>query len=384
MLDPKAFTNALQQAGISFFTGVPDSLLKDICAYITAELPASMHQIATNEGSGIGLAIGHYLATRRPALVYMQNSGLGNTVNPVASLADPLVYGIPMLLMVGWRGEINTNGEQLHDEPQHIQQGRITLRQLETLNIPFEVFDASTLEFESRLAALYSCAVERSGPVAIVIRKQTFTSYILGPKVKADLPTREAAIQAMIEVLPADTPVVATTGMASRELFECRRACKQGHQRDFLTVGGMGHASQIATGIAMNRQGGKVVCLDGDGAILMHLGGLATASRQHNLVHIVINNGAHDSVGGQPTLATELSLAAIAQPLGYSLTTVASSLDEFRHALQDALAHSGSAFIEVRCRTGARADLGRPDTPPADNKRIFMDFLTQGAHGQLQ
>lgn len=376
MIAPEDFANALRHAGIQFITGVPDSLLKDICAYITANLPAEAHRIATNEGSAIGLAIGHYLGTGNPALVYMQNSGLGNIVNPVVSLADPLVYGIPMLLMVGWRGELQPDGQQLHDEPQHIKQGQITLTQLEAVGIPYRILDAQTKDISGCLNELRDQSIQRCGPVALVIRKQTFAPYSLPPRdASPDLPSREEAIQAVVDVLPPEAAVVATTGMASRELFEYRLALGSGHQRDFLTVGGMGHASQIAVGIAQAHPDRPVICLDGDGAILMHLGGLALAARQPNLLHLVINNGAHDSVGGQPTLARELDLAAIAQALGYSSVESVDSRAALTNALQRAIAASSSAFIEIRCRTGARSNLGRPDISPSDNKQHFMNFL---------
>lgn len=376
MVAPEDFAAALRDAGIQFITGVPDSLLKDICAHLTASLPAEAHRIATNEGSALGLAIGHYLGTGNPALVYMQNSGLGNIVNPVASLADPLVYGIPMLLMVGWRGEMLPDGQQLHDEPQHVKQGRITLTQLETLGIPYRIIDAHTTDIRGCVAEMRDQSMQRNGPVALVIRKQTFAPCALPPRnAIPEQPSREEAIQTVVNMLPPETAVVATTGMASRELFEYRRALNSGHQRDFLTVGGMGHASQIAVGIAQARPERRVVCLDGDGAILMHLGGLALAARQANLLHLVINNGAHDSVGGQPTLASELDLAAIARALGYAWVESVTSRTELSDALRRALDSSGSAFVEVRCRTGARANLGRPDIPPSDNKRHFMNFL---------
>lgn len=380
MIDPRHFAEALDKAGISFVTGVPDSLLKDICAYLTSRQPADRHIIATNEGGAAGLAIGHFLATGHPALVYMQNSGLGNVVNPLASLADPLVFGIPMLLMIGWRGEIDHHGEQIHDEPQHVKQGQITLAQLDVMGIPYQILDPDSDGIATQLRSLRDQAVARSGPVALVIRKQSFSPCKLSAhNSPAGWPTREAAIQCLVDHLPAGIPIISTTGMASRELFEYRRAKGMGHQRDFLTVGGMGHASQIASGIALALPERKVVCLDGDGAILMHLGALAISARRPNMRHLVINNGAHDSVGGQPTLAEELDLTGLARTLGYatalraeSTATLATALDHVRHA-------DGSVFVEIKCRTGARPDLGRPDRRPAQNKTDFMRFLAEGS-----
>lgn len=379
MIAPLEFTAALERLDIRFVTGVPDSLLKDVCACLTARFPPPRHVIATNEGSAAGLAIGHYLATGRPALVYMQNAGLGNVVNPIVSLADPQVYGVPMVLMVGWRGEILADGHQLHDEPQHVKQGQITLAQLDLLGIPFRVVDNQTGAIEPLLRELVDLALSKQCPVALVVRKQSFAPFPL-PATEGHGPlTREEAIQALIAALPPDVPIVSTTGMASRELFELRKAAGQGHARDFLTVGGMGHASQIAAGIAMARPDRKIVCLDGDGAMLMHLGGLATGADCPNLLHVVINNGAHDSVGGQPTKGTVLDLAGIAKACGYFRVFRAANEGEIGPSIRAMVEGSGSSLLEIKCRRGARPNLGRPDRSPEQGKQDFMQFLQKGA-----
>ncbi len=376
MINPMDFRAALDEADIRFITGVPDSLLKDVCACISSCYPAERHIIAANEGGAIGLAIGHYLATARPALVYMQNSGLGNVVNPIASLADPQVYGIPMLLMVGWRGEIKADGAQLHDEPQHVKQGQMTVNQLDILGIPYRVIDENTQDIVSIMKELVQLTLERSGPVALLVRKQTFSTYKLSiQRDDSHLLTREVAIKLLIGALPENTPVVSTTGMASRELFEHRKATTKAYDHDFLTVGGMGHASQIATGIALAQPDHKVVCIDGDGAMLMHMGGLAISGKQANLIHVVINNGAHDSVGGQPTLAESLNLAKIAADCGYGYIAQATTEQEVLQHISLAVKGSSSAFIEIKCKCGARSDLGRPDRTPSVNKADFMKFL---------
>lgn len=374
MIPTQDFISALEANDIRLVTGVPDSLLKDVCAAITSHFPADRHIIAANEGCAVGLAIGHYLGSRRPALVYLQNSGLGNTVNPLASLADPAIYGIPMILMVGWRGEMH-NGVQLKDEPQHVTQGRLTLDQLALLEIPYRIVDAGT-DIAACLAELTALALEKSRPVALVVRKQSFSSYALGDdRGDAALPSREQAIAAILQCLPEDLPIVSTTGMPSRELFELRKATASGHHRDFLTVGGMGHAVSIASGIALAKPHTKVVCLDGDGAMLMHMGALSNSAERANLVHIVINNGAHDSVGGQPTRALDLKLGDIARTCGYGLVLEASSLEEIAAAIPAMLRHPASSMVEIRCKRGARADLARPDRTPAENKRDFMQFI---------
>ncbi len=376
MINPLDFRTALDEADIRFVTGVPDSLLKDVCACISSCYPTERHIIAANEGSAVGLAIGHYLATARPALVYMQNSGLGNVVNPIASLADPQVYGIPMLLMVGWRGEIKADGSQLHDEPQHVKQGQMTISQLDILGIPYQIIDENTQGIAALMKELIQRAIKRSGPVVMLVRKQTFSAYKLSiQRDDGHLLSREAAIKLLINALPENTPVVSTTGMASRELFEHRKMTTKAYDHDFLTVGGMGHASQIATGIALAQPNQKVVCIDGDGAMLMHMGGLVISGKQTNLIHIVINNGAHDSVGGQPTTAENFNLSKIAADCGYGYVAQAVTEQEVLQHIRLAVKGITSVFIEIKCRCGARADLGRPDRTPLMNKTDFMNFL---------
>lgn len=387
MIHAEDFLSALQNEQVQFFTGVPDSLLKELCACFSDKLATGQHVIAANEGGAIGLAIGHYLATKQAALVYMQNSGLGNVVNPIASLADPQVYGIPMLLVVGWRGELDVHGQQIHDEPQHVKQGQITLSQLEVMDIPYQVMATDIQAAHAQIQALLSQALERQGPVALVVRKQSFAPYKkaetnlqpvakLANKLPA-LESREHMIQQIVSALPAEAAVVATTGMASRELFEYRKAQQAGHGRDFLTVGGMGHASQIACGIALAQPDRQVICIDGDGAMLMHMGSLTISAQQSNLLHIVLNNGAHDSVGGQPTVAATLTLSEIASAAGYAQVFSVSGTEDLKAVLQQTLHSNKSSFIEVLCRKGARADLGRPTRTPTQNKQDFMQFLNE-------
>jgi phosphonopyruvate decarboxylase len=377
MIEPKLFLEALEESKISFVTGVPDSLLKDVCAYITMNFPKNNHVIATNEGSAIGLAIGHYLACGRPALVYMQNSGLGNIINPIASLADTQVYGVPMVLMIGWRGEIASDGKQIHDEPQHVKQGQVTLGQLDLLGISYLVVDGDT-NISSAMKELVKISIEKSSPVALVIRKQTFASYkMASSNTESNLLKREEVIEALLLETPKDIPVVSTTGMASRELFELRKKNNSGHQRDFLTVGGMGHASQIATGIAITKPNQKVLCIDGDGAMLMHMGSLVISAEQKNLIHVVINNGAHDSVGAQPTKAENLDLTKIAKDCGYKLIKKAETREQISASIKEMLHSNDSSFLEIRCKCGARSDLGRPDRTPKQNKIDFMNFIQE-------
>ena len=391
------FLRCLQDSGVVFFTGVPDSLLKSFCAYVTDTCGES-HLIAANEGGAVGLAAGHYLATGEPALVYMQNSGQGNAVNPLASLADPDVYSIPMVLLVGWRGEPGVK-----DEPQHVKQGKVTVSLFEKLGIPTEVFpddETAVLELTRKMVER---AKTESRPVALIVRKGLFAEYKLLNKEPdiSDL-KREDAIEGILRALPDDAVIVSTTGMISREVYETRERLGQDHSRDFLTVGSMGHAIMIAVGIAKAQPTRKVICLDGDGASIMHLGNMAICGQSgcSNLTHIVLNNAAHDSVGGQPTVGGKIDFEKIAEELGYNV--LQSPQDQYVGARQlgveevadgmkwlvsmDALETQAARdvcvpseacpnFILFRVAKGARKDLGRPKEPPQVNKNLFMKIL---------
>ena len=373
MIKPQFFYELLKENGTGFFTGVPDSLLKSFCAYLTDTAGSKNHIIAANEGCAVGLATGYYFATGNVPLVYMQNSGLGNTVNPLLSLADREVYSVPMLLVIGWRGEPN-----VHDEPQHVKQGRVTCSLLDAMEIPYCVLSDEETDAKLQLEKAYSHIKALSSPYAIVVRKGIFDSYKLktNEAVPAEM-SREEAIEKIVLNAPSNACFVSTTGMASRELYELRDKHGQGHAKDFLTVGSMGHASQIALGIALAKEDKTVFCIDGDGAALMHLGGLTAIGTQRpkNMVHIVLNNGAHDSVGGQPTVGRKINLCAVAQACGYDKVVSVKTLEELQSRLKELCANSGSVFIEVLVSKGARADLGRPKSSPIENKKAFMEFL---------
>lgn len=378
MVDPSSFLEDCRRLGVDFFAGVPDSLLKSFCAELAARAadPAGglRHVIAANEGGAIALAAGHYLATGRPALVYLQNSGEGNAVNPLLSLADPAVYGIPMLLLVGWRGEPG-----VPDEPQHAAQGECTLSLLDALRVPNEVLPADPASASAALARLLDRARRESRPVALVVRKGTFAAASAVPAVPDLSPlAREDALRELLRLLPPDARVVGSTGMISREIFELREHAGEPHDRDFLTVGSMGHASQIALGVHLARPEIPVIAVEGDGAALMHLGAFAIVGRQAGgrFLHVVLNNAAHDSVGGQPTVADTADLSAVARACGYRVLPVASTLDGIAAALADApFGGSRPSFLEIRVRKGARKDLGRPTRTPAESKAAFMAAL---------
>ena len=376
MIRPEFFIEALREKGIDCFAGVPDSLLKNICAYITDHFDAEHNIIAANEGAAVGLAAGHYLATGQPACVYMQNSGEGNIINPLASLTDQDVYNIPVLLLIGWRGRPG-----VHDEPQHVKQGKVTTGLLNVMGVNYEVLskeeDKAAKQIEKAAKALANKEV-----FALVIEKDTFEDYKLQNVEVNDLTmSREEAIQTVAAALGEKDCIVSTTGMISRELFEYRAAMNQGHERDFLTVGSMGHASQIALGIALAQPERRVWCFDGDGAAIIHMGSMAIVANKapKNYVHVVFNNGAHDSVGGQPTVGLNIDLSAVAKAVGYKgvySVDCKDALEKQLSILNSQLSiNEYPIFLEIRVRKGNRKDLGRPTTTPIQNKEALMDFL---------
>lgn len=377
MIRPVFFIEKLRENGIDCFAGVPDSLLKNICAYITDHCDAQHNIITANEGAAVCLAAGHYLATGKLACVYMQNSGEGNIINPLASLTDPEVYNIPVLLLIGWRGRPG-----VHDEPQHVKQGKVTTGLLNTMGINFDVLSKDEDKAGKQIANAIQ-ALNRKEVYALVIEKDTFENYQLST-VNSQLElslSREEAIQTVAAALGEKDCIVSTTGMISRELFEYRTAMNQGHERDFLTVGSMGHASQIALGIAMAQPERRVCCFDGDGATIMHMGSMAIVASKcpNNYIHVVFNNGAHDSVGGQPTVGLNIDLPAIAKAVGYKHVVSVDNKEDLENQLSiinsQLSINEYPIFLEIRVRKGNRKDLGRPTTTPIENKEALMDFL---------
>ncbi len=359
-----------------FFTGVPDSLLAPLCSYLMDRygVDGKHHLIAANEGNSVALAAGYHLVTGKTPVVYLQNSGIGNLVNPVASLLNDKVYGIPCIFFVGWRGEPG-----VHDEPQHIFQGEVTLSLLHELDIQTFVITKETTEEEAvKQLEAWKPLLVAGKQVAFVVKKGAL-EYAGKTVYKNEYPLlREEIIRQIISVSGED-PVVSTTGKASRELYELREANKQDHGLDFLTVGSMGHSSSIALGIALQKPDKKVWCIDGDGAALMHMGAMAVigASKCKNLIHVVVNNCAHESVGGMPTVGNSVDFTAVARACGYERVYGVSDSESLNSALQEAKKRDGLCFIEVKCAIGARADLGRPKTSAKENKEAFMKNLSK-------
>ncbi len=373
MIRPSFFYNLLSEYGIEFYAGVPDSLLKNLCAYITDNADKKNNIIAANEGGAIGLAAGYHLATGGIPVVYMQNSGLGNTINPLLSLTDKEVYNMPVLLVIGWRGEPN-----VHDEPQHIKQGKVTIPLLDCMGIRNEIIADNENDLQTQIANAVNYMKTTNEVFALVVKKGTFDSYKLKNNRQYDYALeREEAIQMVAASMDKNAVVVSTTGKISRELFEYRENSEHAHHRDFLTVGSMGHASQIALGIALNKPDRNIYCFDGDGAVIMHMGsmGIVGEMAPKNFFHIVFNNGAHDSVGGQPTIGLNIDIPNIAACCGYKKVISVEKREELQEILTSLAANEGPVLLEIKVKKGSRDNLGRPTTTPIENKTALMDFI---------
>jgi len=373
MLNPKDIYETFKEEKIDFFTGVPDSLLKDICAYITDNTPKENNIIAANEGNAIGIATGYHLATNKVALVYMQNSGLGNTINPLISLADKKVYSIPMLLMIGWRGEPGKK-----DEPQHMKQGEVTKEILETVGIKYDILSDDIHKARDQIKKANKITIEEQVPYALIIKKDLFEEYKLKNKVKSSNEMkREEALEYILKNLNSNEIIVSTTGKTSREVYEIREKYNQNHEKDFLTVGSMGHTSSIALGINLANNERKIVCIDGDGSFIMHMGAIAIIAQnaKKNFKYIIINNGSHESVGAQPTVGFDIDIPAISKAVGFKNVYSVDTLDKLNEKFNDFINNEKNSVLEIKVKIGAREDLGRPKTTPIENKELFKNYI---------
>lgn len=368
--------NLIDAIQADFYSGVPDSQLKALCDYLMDKygIDPKHHIVAANEGNSVALAAGYHLATGKIPVVYLQNSGQGNIINPVASLLNDRVYAIPAVFIIGWRGEPG-----IHDEPQHIYQGEITLKLLEDMGIQFFIIEKETTDQEIRSVMKEFRKILAEGKnVAFVVRKDALSYAVKLTYRNQNKMNREDVISHLVEVSQND-PIIATTGKASRELFEIRATNEQEHKYDFLTVGSMGHSSSIALAIALNKPHSKIWCLDGDGAVLMHMGAMALigSNKPSNMVHIVINNESHESVGGVPTVAGHVELCQIAVACGYAYAVCVDNFNDLDKELKAAKERTCLSFIEVKCALGARDNLGRPTVTTLENKKNFMEYLRE-------
>lgn len=373
MISALKIYKTLQNSEIDFFTGVPDSLLKDFCACISENAPKNKHVIAANEGNALALAAGHYLATKNPAVVYMQNSGVGNAINPLLSLVDKEVYEIPVLLFVGWRGEPG-----LPDEPQHAKQGKVTDKILQACGIDFEILPDDEKSAEDAIKSAVSRIRKTLEPFAFIVKKGTFEKYEKQTAPRKYEMSREEAICAVAEKIGKNAVVVSTTGQITRELYEFRERTRTSHATDFLTVGSMGHASSIAAAIALEKPETPVFVFDGDGAFLMHAGAVPVIASLglKNFKHVVFDNEAHDSVGAQKTCANIVDFKAFALACSYRSAFSVATKSELEQTLPRFLSAESPALLEIKVNCGARKDLGRPKEKPSYNKTIFMENLS--------
>ena len=373
MIKIDEITRVLINNNIEFISGVPDSIFKELCLEFENNFN-SKHIVAANEGSSIGLAIGYHLASNKVPIVYLQNSGLGNIINPITSLASSKVYKIPMILIIGWRGEM-VGKKQVSDEPQHKDQGMITQKMLETINIKYRILDKKS-NFKKIFSNLKKDAIKSSRPVALLVRKNTFDKSSYKKKIiikKSKLFSREEALLTLIKSIPKKIPKISTTGMLSRELNEFNLKYKS-EKNTFMCVGGMGHAISIATGVAFKKKS-KVLCLDGDGAITMHLGALSTSSKINNMIHVVFNNDSHDSVGGQKTASSGTDYYKIAKLMGYKYSKRVKNKKSLNLAIIEILKNKQSSFLEIICTKGSRSSLSRPKKDMITYKKMFKNFL---------
>jgi phosphonopyruvate decarboxylase len=374
-LDPLFFYEFLKEKDINFFTGVPDSLLKEFNNVILEKTDSKNHFITSNEGSSIGLATGYYLSTNKIPLIYLQNSGIGNTINPLMSLASDEVYSIPMLIIIGWRGEPG-----IVDEPQHISQGKCMINLIESLNIPYEIMPKNNEDMLITVNKTLNSLSINKKPHIILVRKNTFSTYKSTISIENNNEIyRKDAINLLVKYFDNDI-ILSTTGKISRELMESFKDNNKSDDNLFLNVGAMGHVSMISLGVALQTYK-RVVCIDGDGSVLMHMGNLTSVgtSNLSNIIHIVLNNGMHESVGIQPTVAFNISLSKIADSCGYKCSKSITTYHELNNILNELTSDNieGPIFIEIiiNHKTNYNSELSRPEQHPRDRKEKFMKFI---------
>lgn len=370
-IDARLFVEALDCAGAGFYAGVPDSVLKKFCDFVAKK---DNHQVTVNEGAAVALAAGYHLATRKTAVVYLQNSGLGNALNPLLSLADSSVFGIPMVLIIGWRGKPG-----IADEIQHMKQGSITKELLELAEIPVYCLEEK-IPSQQYVTEIFEIAQVKTCPVALLVAPGYFSDVVTRmdhPVPTLGVFTRRQALKCLIDTLREDAIFVASTGFTGRELFDLRQALQDERKSDLLMVGSMGHASQIALGLAKMLPEKQIICLDGDGSVLMHMGALATVGdcNPDNLVHVVLNNQCHESVGGQRSSISAISISGVAEACSYNNVYAQVSDTESLKVLLKQLnfsAGSGSKFIELITEVDWQRKLPRPHFTPSMNKDQIM------------
>ena len=375
MIDQNTLFDQLNVMGLNFFTGVPDSLLNDFCLHLVNNVPDCQHIMAANEGNAIGIAAGYHMATGKIPVVYMQNSGIGNATNPLLSLTHPCVYSIPLILLIGWRGD-----PAIKDHAQHKKQGELTPVLMEDMDIPYQVLDADDTVIEKFQWAANK-AKELNAPVALIAKKAILTQKEKKQEyAESPLMNREEAISAVLDVFGKDAIYLATTGRATRELHEQIMIHGFGHEIEFLNVGAMGHLSSIGLGLAVGAPDKKIVVFDGDAAAVMHMGSLATNGRYQpkNLIHIVLNNGVNESVGGQKSSGQVINLTAIAKGCGYeTIPAFVESKEDLQKAVKQLADSNHLSFLDVHIRQGIRKDMSGLKIEHQHAKSELMNYLNK-------
>ncbi len=357
MINPIKFIEFFKRNKISFFTGVPDSTLKNFTYLLNKEF--KNHYPVYNEGSAISLAIGYHLSKKNIACVYLQNSGLSNAINPLISIAHKKVYSIPLLILIGWRG--SPKGPP--DEPQHHVKGKITKDILKLLDIKTIVLNDEN-DF-SKLKKLINFSKNNNRAVACLIKNNTFKNVNLTfkKKHKKSKIYRKEVLDELLKQIKKKTKIISTTGFTSREIYQLRKEKNYQNGKDFYMVGGMGHAGMVSLGVAINEKN-QIICLDGDGSILMHMGSLKTQGLfgRKNFKHILLNNNCHESVGEQDTFAEGTNFPKLCKMLGYKNVFEISYKKDLKKKLNSFLKSNGPSFLEIKIRTGTLKNLIRPNS----------------------
>lgn len=370
MLSCEDFSNICKKHGFTFFSGVPDSTFKSWMSFLQRENTGLTNIVTVNECEATAVCAGYHLSTGKIGVLYMQNDGFAKTINPLTSLCSKEVYSIPILLMIGWRGEPGKK-----DAPQHSIMGRILTDLLDLLEIPHEIISSDPEQVDATIEKAKEYMTKNSKPFAIIVRKGIFEEDQPEKQPEVDLMTREEALKTIMALLEGDEIIISTTGKTSRELFEYRSSKKDGFDYDFYNIGAMGCAQSIALGVALEKKDKRVFVFDGDGAVLMQMGALATIGHCHpeNFYHIIFDNNAHDSTGGQPTVSDTVDFVKIALACNYKSGKIVRNKKDLEKTLKEL--KKGPTLIVVKVKKGARKDLGRPTMSPVEHKKHFMKYV---------
>jgi phosphonopyruvate decarboxylase len=366
---PRGLVDVLVSCGVRFATGVPDSLLAPLCDQVD-DRRSIQHIIAASEGSALALGGGHYLATGQRPLIYMQNSGLPNAINPYLSMCHPSAYAIPSIWVIGWRGEPG-----VPDEPQHRAIGAATEGLLALLNVPVFMLRSGDADELDRLEAWMQD--REQGTVAVLVSARAVDADRRAPRrLEARPLKRREVLEHLVTGLDEEDTIFAGIGHVGRELLAVRGGAPTEFAGDLLCVGGMGHASQFALGFALARPERRVWCLDGDGAFTMHMGACSWLTRhpEQRFIHVLFDNGVHASVGGQPVCGQAVDFGRIAGALGYQHIERVSTLPAAQAALDQARARRAPTFLWCMVDERSASGLPRPRLELAARRELFWSL----------